>query len=672
DKVAPYISQDGIWLLPEADYTPGEDLVAALDLDTFVVDLDVTPNRSDWLSMMAIAKETKAFAGKELKKPDTAVEALAGENAADYISVEIKDKNCRRYTARIIKDVKIKQSPWWLQHRLMLAGMRPINNIVDITNFVMLEYGQPLHAFDINTVEDRKIVIDTCKAGDKFVTLDGKERELPEGVMMINDGKKAIAIAGIMGGLNSEIEDDTTTVVLESANFDPDNVRISSKKLALRTEASNRYSRGVDPNLCSEAADRFCRLVELTGAGTVVAGSVDVYPEEYKAITCNVRVSRMNAVNGINLSKEEMVKYLEALDMKVENSDDPDVMVVTPPTVRLDMKEEVDYTEEIARMYGYDKIPMTLPKMNTQAGVSRSWHIRDLTRDIMTALGANEIQTYSFVSPKSVDYLGLADDVKEKDFLKLLNPLGEETSVMRTVLMPEMLETMGRNCSRNIDKVCAFEVGNTFTPNKEDGLPTERLSMSIGSYGPEEDFFSMKGRVLTLLESLGLGEAELVAESAHPTFHPGRCARVIVSGYDLGIMGEVHPEVADKFGISTRAYVCELDFEYIIENAEIEKLYKQLPKFPATSRDIALVVGEDVQVGQIEKTIKGLGEALVENVELFDVYRGKQVEEGKKSLAFRITYRDKNKTLTDEDVQKVHGNILVALKDNYNAALREM
>lgn len=692
DKVAPYISKDGIWLLPGNDWTPGQDLVEALGLDTYVLDVDVTPNRPDCLSILALAKETKAFTGEAYTKPNTTVRGPVqrmGQNSIrfqppkkekihSYISVEVNDPNCKRYVAKVIKDVKIAQSPWWLQERLMYSGMRPINNIVDITNYVMLEYGQPLHAFDINMLNGGKIVVAPAKEGDVFVTLDGKERKMPEGVMMINDSEKAVGIAGIMGGLNSEVTEDTKVIVLESANFDADNIRISSKKLGMSTEASKRFSRGVDANIAREAANRFCHLVEKLGAGTIVDDIIDIYPEKIEAITTDVRIDRMNKLNGTNISKETIIGYLEALDMTVEETEDANVIRVTPPTERLDMKEEIDYAEEIARMYGYDNIPMTLPKMNTKSISSRSWQIREIAKNVMTSLGSNEIQTYSFVSPRSVDPLRLEDDTWEKNFLILLNPLGDETSAMRTMLMPEMLEVMGRNFSRNVDRVNAFEIGNTFLPNliDEEKLPTEELAMSIGAYGEGEDFFTMKGRVETLLSMLGIKDVQFEAESEYGAFHPGRCARIVIDdrGFpmELGIMGEVHPEVAESFGIGTRAYVCELNFEYIIAKASVEKAYKPLPKFPAMTRDIALIVDEDVKVGELEKTITEAGAALLESVELFDVYRGKQVEEGKKSLAFSIVYRDANKTLTDDDVQAVHGAILTELREKYNAVLREM
>ncbi len=678
DKVAPYISKDGIWLLQVGDDKIGEDIVKALELDTDVVDLDVTPNRSDWLSMLGVAKDTKAALESEITLPDTNCECHGEGKASDYLSVEIRNDACKRYTARIITDVKIEQSPWWLQHRLMLAGQRPINNIVDITNFVMLEYAQPLHAFDIETVEDRKIIIDVAKKGDKFVTLDGKERELFEDTLMINDGKKPIAIAGVMGGLNSEIEETTKTVILESANFDADSVRISSKKLGLKTEAAARYLRGIDPNLCKEAADRFCRLVELTGAGKVVAESVDIYPHPERAVTCEVRVSRINSVIGIDISREQMEKYFALLDFKVEDSGNPDIMLVTPPTIRRDMKIEADYIEEVARLYGYDNIPMTLPKMNTQSLMSDSYALRAKVRDELTALGMNEIQTYSFVSPRGVDNLRLEEDTWERDFVKILNPLGEETSVMRTILMPNMLEVLGRNYARNNPSACAFEVGNTFMPNMFDraDVPDEQLSLCMGAYGAGEDFYSMKGRVVALLEELGIKDLKFVAESEYGAFHPGRCARIQVADgeedMELGIIGEVHPDVAKTYGISERTYLCELNFELLLIKGDTEKHYTPLPKYPATSRDIALLVDENVKVGDIEDIIREKAQPILEKVKLFDVYRGKQVEDGKKSCAFALTYRAADKTLTDEEVTAVHETVLSALREKIGAVLREI
>ncbi|MBR6014601.1 MAG: phenylalanine--tRNA ligase subunit beta, partial [Firmicutes bacterium] len=551
DKVAPYISKDGIWLFSEGEDKLGQSIVEAFDLDQEVIGFGVTPNRPDWLSMMGVARDAKAFLKKPLKIKKPEVKAEGTGSAGDYISVEVKNPACRRYTARIITDVKIEQSPWWLQHRLMLAGMRPINNIVDITNFVMLEYGQPLHAFDISTVAGGKIIVDMAKDGDTFTTLDGKERKVYSDTLMINDAEKPIGIAGIMGGRNSEIEETTKTVILESANFDSGSIYKSSKKLNLHTEAQNRYTRGVSPSICAEAADRFCQLVEMVGAGKVVPGSVDIYPDPEVLPTTKVRVSRMNLVCGTNLDRDTMKNYLEQLDMKVEYTESPDVMMVTPPPTRRDMLEEVDYAEEIARMYGYDNIPYTLPADNVTVSVSKSWALRAQARRLMTGMGACEIQTYSFVSPKGVEKLGISEDSWERDFLKLLNPLGEETSVMRTILTPNMLETLARNINRGILQAKAFEIGNTFMPNMIDrnDQPEEELSMCIGIYGGDADFFRLKGMVEAFLDGMGLKGYKFTAESEYEPYHPGRCARISIGEDELGIMGEIHPAVAKNFDI---------------------------------------------------------------------------------------------------------------------------
>ncbi|HKM28425.1 MAG TPA: phenylalanine--tRNA ligase subunit beta [Anaerovoracaceae bacterium] len=674
EKVAPFISKDGIWIL-EGEYTPGDDLVEALGMKDSVIDFEITPNRPDCLSMIGMAREAAATFGTELHYPETKCEKTVGD-ASEYISVEVKSDLCKRYTARIIKDVKIEQSPWWLQKRLIHAGMRPINNIVDITNFVMQEYGQPLHAFDIRSLEGNKIVVDTAEPGEKFTTLDETERTLDGSMLMIKDAKKSVALAGVMGGLNSEIEADTNTVVLESACFNGDSVRATSKKLALRTEASARYEKGIDPNLCEEAADRFCYLVELLGAGTVVGGSVDIYKNVEIAKPVNVRVSRVNHVLGIEASRDFMVKAFEGLEMKVEGSGDN--MIVTPPTIRQDLLEEVDFIEEVARMYGYDKMPVTLPKGNDEATEPRSRSLRNLARDTMCAMGANEIQTYSFVSPKGVDNVRIAEDSWERNFVKIINPLGEENSVMRTILTPNMMEVLGRNYSRNIESVKAFEIGNTFMKNLIDPneLPDEQYAMCIGMYGGDADFYLLKGMVTTLLSKLGVDTLDFEAESEYGVYHPGRCARIktIKDGEEIevGIMGEVHPEVADKYGIGTRVYCCELLFDLIVELSDTEIVFTPLPKYPATSRDIALVVDEEVSVGEIEKTIKEAATEILKKVELFDVYRGVQVGPGKKSAAFSITYRADDRTLTDDDVKAVHDNVLVALKEKLNAKLREM
>ena len=686
DKVVPVAHKDGIWIL-EGGYEPGQDFAEALGLRQAVVDFEITPNRPDCLAMVGMAREASATFKKPFTYPDTDIKDENGKGETkDYVFVDIKNpESCKRYVARIVTDVKVEQSPWWLQKRLMYAGMRPINNIVDITNFVMLEYGQPIHAFDINQVKGGRIIVENAAEGEKFITLDNNERTLTKDMLLIKDEERGIAIAGVMGGLNSEIEEDTTTIIVESANFSGDSVRATSKKLGLRTEASSRFEKGIDPNLCEAAADRVCRLIELIGAGKVCKGSVDNYPVPETAKTIDIRVDRINHVLGIDITREDMVAMLESLEIKVEGSGN--IMTVTPPTVRQDLLEEEDYIEEVARLYGYDRLPVTLPKGNCEAGISDERALRDLARNSLCGMGLNEIQTYSFVSPKGVDNVRIDEDSWERAFVKIINPLGEENSVMRTILTPNMLEVLARNYSRNIDKVKAFEIGNTFMANmlNEEELPDEQYSLCIGMYGKKEDFFSLKGILEELLKVLGIKGALFEAESEYGVYHPGRCARIAVpSGrqgaedadilYDeIGIMGEIHPDVAENYGMDgVRIYCCELMFDAIMRHADTDIVYTPLPKYPSTSRDIALLVDEDMAVGKIEEVIRKHGKKILENVKLFDVYRGKQVEEGKKSVAFTLTYRDKDKTLTDDEVAAVHNDVLNALKDKLNAVLREI
>ena len=682
DKVVPVTQRDGIWIL-EKEYPVGTDFAETMELKDAIIDFEITPNRPDCLSMVGMAREAAATFGTELHHPETKCEKEEGD-VNDYISVEVKSDLCKRYTARVIKDVKVEQSPWWLQRRLIHAGMRPINNIVDITNFVMLEYGQPLHAFDINSVAGAKIIVDVAQEDEKFTTLDGTERTLDDQMLMIKDAEKSIGIAGVMGGLNSEIEETTKTVILESANFLGNSVRTTAKRLVLRTEASARYEKVIDPNLCREASDRFCHLVELIGAGTVVGGCIDIYPNPEEAKTVRARVSRINNVLGIKLTRQQMVDYLTSLEMKVEGEGDE--MLVTAPTVRQDMEIEEDVIEEIARLYGYDNLPVTIPKGNNEASQTYERDIKDLARETMCAMGANEIQTYSFVSPKEIDKVRIAEDSWERAFVKILNPLGEDTSVMRTILTPQMLEVMGRNFSRNRESMRAFEIGNTFMENmlKPGALPYESDNLSIGMYGKEEDFFTLKGVVVELLNKLGIKDIQFIAESEYGVYHPGRCARIVATHMaqlengpaeeevELGIMGEVHPEVAENYGIGTRCYTAELMFENVTELANTTKVYTQLPKYPAMTRDIALVADEEMTVGQIEAVITEAATELLRSVKLFDIYRGQQVGEGKKSMAFSLTYRAADRTLTDEDVQAVHGKVLEALREKLGLTLREM
>ncbi|NLY71471.1 MAG: phenylalanine--tRNA ligase subunit beta, partial [Clostridiales bacterium] len=645
DKNIPVEHKDGIWIL-DKEYPLGKDIVEALELAGEVIEFEITPNRPDCLSMLGMAREVAATFKGSLRYPETECKNEKGK-ASDYIKVSIKKPDlCRRYVARVVTDVKIGQSPWWLQKRLMYAGMRPINNIVDITNYVMLEYGQPIHAFDIRNIKGNEIIVDTAKEGELFTTLDGVERKLSKDTLLINDKERGIAIAGVMGGLNSEIQNDTTTIVVESANFNGDSIRKTSKKLGLRTEASSRFEKGIDPNLAAEAADRVCRLIEMLGIGTVTEGRVDVYPEQVEPKQVLVRVDRVNKVLGINLTKEEIEDIFISLEMEVETKDNN--ILVTPPTVRQDLQIEEDFIEEVARIYGYDKLPLTIPKGNKEAKKTNYQILRDLTKEALVGMGVNEVQTYSFMDPKGLDKVKASNE--DREFVRLINPLGEENSIMRTILTPNMLGVLAINYSRNIQLVKAFEIGNIFLNiTKDDGLPIERENLCIACYGPDEDFFTIKGIVQELFTKLGIKEVEYIPDETIDTYHPGRCAIISSNKRKLGVIGELHPDVLEKYDIDVRAYCCELNFDLIVSLADTEKYYRPLPKYPSTSRDIALLVDEEINVGEIESIIKNNGSDILESVELFDVYRGKQVPEGKKSVAFSLTYRASDRTLTDEE-----------------------
>ena len=672
DKVVPVASKDGIWILPD-EFKPGADLVEALGLDDAVVDFEITPNRPDCLSMIGMAREASATFGTPLRYPQTQCKKVAPEKSEDYIKVTIKRPDlCKRYCCRVIKDIKVEQSPWWLQRCLMYSGQRPINNIVDITNFVMLEYGQPLHAFDIRTVRGAHIIVDTAAEGEKFTTLDGNERTLTSSMLMIKDAEGPTAVAGVMGGLMSEIEDDTRMVLVESANFLGDSVRRTSKALTLRTEASGRFEKGIDPNLAKDACDRFCYLVESLGAGTVLTGDVDVYPSVEKPVVLNIRASRMNKLMGVELSTKQMTDYLNALEIKTEVKGD--IITVTPPTVRQDLLIEEDYVEEISRMYGYDKLPVRIPPHTTEAKLTPLQELRGKAKDVLAALGMDEVQTYSFVSPKASDKVRIPEGSVRRQFIKLINPLGEDTSVMRTMLLPNELDVLATNWSRSIPEARIFELGNTFFNNGKggDGLPEEKDALCLAAYGPSEDFYLMKGRVEELLKVLGVKNARFTTEKEDPSFHPGRCARIEKDGTYLGVVGQVHPEISESYGIDCEVYAAELDFAAVFGISDTEKKYVPLPKYPAMVRDFALVVKEEIKAGDLEDTIAASAGSLLESVKLFDVYRGVPVPPLCKSLAFSLTYRAEDRTLTDAEVNDINTKVLAALKDKFNAVLREI
>ena len=554
--------------------------------------------------------------------------------------------------------------------------MRPINNIVDITNFVMMEYGQPLHAFDIRSLAGGKIVVDVAEDGSKFTTLDGVERTFDDSMLMINDANGPVAVAGVMGGLDSEIKPDTETVVLESANFVGSSVRQTSKKLGLRTEASARYEKGIDPNLCEEAADRVCALIDELGYGKVLEGSVDIYKSPEHPQVVSARVSRINKVLGTDLSREEMVAILESLEMKVQGTGDD--MIVTAPTVRQDILKEVDFVEEIARMYGYDNLPNTLPKLDVKAENSLSWETRRKLRDLLCAMGADEIQTFSFINQKIFDACRIDEESWERDTVDIINPMGEDTAAMRTILTPGMLEVLARNYNRSVEGVRAFEIGKVFSKNyiQPEGLPDESFDLSIGVYGKDESFFTLKGMVECMFDMMGIKDVSYIAESEYGIYHPGRCARVVKvtekgEEVELGIMGEVHPDVASNYGIGDKVYCGEFFLDRLIEFSSREIQYSKPPKYPSTSRDIAMVVSESTPVAEIEKVIKEAGTEILRSVKLFDIYRGIQVGAGKKSVAYSLTYRHDDRTLTDVETEEAHAKVVEALKNNLGASIRD-
>jgi phenylalanyl-tRNA synthetase beta chain len=686
DKVIPVSHKDGIWIL-DKEYEVGADFVAVARLAGSVVDFEITPNRPDCLSVIGMAREAAAVFDCKRAAPNTRMAGRHGNKAEDFISVEVRRPDlCMRYIARVITDVRIVPSPWWLQKKLMLAGMRPINNIVDITNYVMLEYGQPLHAFDIRTIEGGKIIVDTAAEGERFTTLDGVSRDMSADMLMIKDAAKAVGVAGVMGGLNSEVENDTKIILIECAAFKSDSIRLTSRKLGLRTEASVRYEKGISSELAGEAVERVCALVEQLGAGYVTEGAVDAYPERNARISAGavtpaektatalsrtrvgLRVARVNKVLGTEISGHAMAAYLRRLEMDVRET--PGKLDVLPPHVRLDIREEEDLIEEVARIHGYDKLDSTLHRGNSRAGQSRASDLRDLARETLLAAGYSEIQTYSFVSPRGVDDLGAPASAKERRFVRLLNPLGEENSVMRTTLLPAMLETLGRNYSRNNARAAAFEIGNTFFDDGEGPLPEERIALSMGAYGGDMDFFRMKGALETLFGRLGI-KASYEAERDAVLWHPGRCARVFAAGTLVGIFGELHPDAAARHGVGTRCYAAAIDMAALIEKTDVARAYVPLPRYPAVERDIALLVREDVTIKRIEDVIRGAGGPLLERARLFDVYKGPQVADGMKSAAFNLVYRSPERTLTDEEVGAEHDKLLSVLEKELDAVLRD-
>lgn len=658
----------GLMILPE-DTPIGKDIKEVLGLDNAVIDFEITSNRPDCLSIIGMAREAAATLGTTYKTCDLSYKPSCNEKINDCLKVEVKDLLCRRYMARGVKNVKIEDSPAWMQERLLQAGVRPINNIVDITNFVMLELGQPMHAFDGRQITSGKIVVERAQAGEKFVTLDEIERVLDNEVLNIKDGDRTVALAGIMGGLNSEVKDDTTTIIFEGANFDGTNIRVSSQRLGLRTEASGRFEKDLDPNLIEIAMNRACNLVQELGAGEIMEGTIDVYNKKLDPHSLSVDSNWINKFLGTDLSKEDMKKYLDRLELNTEIEEN--MLNISVPTFRGDINIREDVAEEVARIYGYNNIPATVAKCESlRGGKSLKQHLEDKLIETLIGSGLNQSISYSFVSPKVFDKVLLPKDSILRKVVQIKNPLGEDYSIMRTTTIPSMMEALGRNYSRNNEEAKLFEIGKIYLPKESvDQLPEERNIITLGMYGGV-DYLDLKGIIENLIDTMGIKKYSFKRENQNPSYHPGKTALLYINKELCATLGEVHPDICDNYGIEEPCYIAEINMDVLLHCENTEKKYKPLPKFPAVIRDIALIVDDDILVQDIEDIIKKQGGNMLEKVKLFDIYKGKQIPQGKKSIAYSIVYRLENKTLTDKEVEKVHDKILRALEYKLGAQLR--
>ena len=656
----PEAPEYGIYIFPETAEV-GADAIEVLGLHDVEFEFEITSNRVDCYSTLGLARETAATFHKEFKAPEVHVKGCGGD-VNDYIKVEVQDQDlCSRYCARVVKNIRLAPSPEWMQRRLASVGIRPINNIVDITNYVMEEYGQPMHAYDLDTIADHKIVVRRAANDEKFVTLDGQERTLDENVLVICDGEKAVGMAGIMGGENSMITDDVKTMLFEAACFDGTNIRLSSKRVGLRTEASGKFEKGLDPNNAQAAIDRACQLIEELDAGDVVDGTVDVYPVKKEEVRIPFEPDRINALLGTDISKEQMLEYFKPIELAYDEKTNE----IVAPTFRQDLFRTADLAEEVARFFGYDNIPTTLPRGEATTGKLPFYlRIEAVARDIAEFCGFSQGMTYSFESPKVFDKLMLPEDAKERQAILISNPLGEDFSIMRTISLNGMLTSLATNYNRRNKNVRLYEMGNIYLPKSLPltELPDERMQFTLGMYG-DGDFFSMKGVVEEFLDKIGMHEKEVYDPNAGKSFlHPGRQANIVYDGTVIGYMGEVHPTVAANYGIGDRAYVAVLDMPSIVEKATFDRKYEGIAKFPAVTRDISMVLPKEILVGQVEEIIVTRGGKILENYELFDIYEGSQIKEGFKSVAYSLSFRAKDHTLTDTEITSAMKKILDGLK----------
>ena len=656
----PDAPESGLYILP-ADAVPGEDAVALLGLRDTVFEYEITSNRVDCYSVLGIAREAAATFGKEFKAP-VITKTGNSEDINDYLKVTVENTDlCKRYCARMVKNIHLAPSPKWLQHRLAASGIRPINNIVDITNYIMEEYGQPMHAFDYDLLAGHEIVVKCAKDGDVFQTLDGQERKLDHTVLMINDAEKEVGIAGIMGGENSKITDDVKTMVFECATFDGTNIRLSAKKVGLRTDASGKYEKGLDPNTAEEAVNRACQLIEELGAGEVVGGMIDVYPVKAEESRVKFQPEKINALLGTDIAPETMLQYMEKIELRY----DKETGEIVAPTWRQDIHCMADLAEEVARFYGYDKIGTTLPTGEATTGkLSYKLRVEQIARNVAEFCGFSEGMTYSFESPKVFDKLNIPAEDAARQTVVISNPLGEDFSVMRTLPLHGMLNSLSTNYNRRNKNVRLYELANVYLPKSLPltELPDERMQFTLGMYG-DGDFFTMKGVVEEFFDKAGMhGRVSYDPEAGKAFLHPGRQAAILYEGDMVGYLGEVHPDVLDNYKIGEKAYVAVLDMPAVTPHTSFDRKYTGIAKYPAVSRDLSMVVPKNILVGQIEEMIVQRGGKILESYNLFDIYEGSQILEGYKSVAYSITFRAKDHTLEEREINGAMNKILNGLK----------
>ena len=661
----PGVFADGIWILEPDAGKPGDDINPIIGNDDTVVDFEITNNRPDCYSIIGLAREAAAAFGKPMKHHEPVVKGSDAGSIFEHLDVEVPATAlCNRYSSRMVANVKIGPSPKWLRQRLRANGVRPINNIVDITNYVMLEYGQPMHAFDYRYVSSGKIVVREAKDGEALTTLDGTVRNLKAGMLVIADENKPIGLAGIMGGENSEIKDDTTMVVFESANFNGTSIRQTALALGMRTEASGKFEKSLDPMMTIPAVQRACELVELLECGDVLDGTIDIIHYVPETRKLPLEPEKINHLLGTSIPKEDMVMYLNRLEIPVED----DTIIV--PSFRPDLVRMVDIAEEVGRSYGYNEIPVTQFRTATHGGYSQEMKLEVKAGTLCRAMGYSEIITYSFTSPTVFDQIRIPADSPLRRAMRIQNPLGEDTSIMRTIALPSMLEILGRNNAYHNKAAKLYEIAKIYLPVEGQPLPEEPKMLVFGSYGEKETFFKLKGELEAVFAGLRMKKARYTAEKNNPSYHPGRCASISIDGVEIGVMGQVHPLVAKNYGIDSEVYCVELSFTKMLGLRLPEPTFAPLPKYPAVSRDLALICDEALTVAQVEDVISASAGKLLRKIQLFDIYRGVGVPEGKKSVAFSLELRADDRTLTDSDSEKVVSNVLSALKEKLNATLR--